>query len=374
MFKKLENNRPFLKLALEGFAGDGKTFTASQIAIGVHKLIKSTKPIALFDTEKAFKALKWKFDESGIETVVNDEERSLEALNQAIKWCEEGNADILIIDSITHVWEQFLQAYLNRPDKNGRPIKRNRLEFQDWGVLKPTWKEKFSTPFVLAKCHIIFSGRAGYEYTDERNEETGKREIFKSGIKMKAETETAFEPDILVLMEKKMDLLAEKKEVYREATVIKDRTTQIDGAVFKNPTFNDFYPAIKVLLDGTLREVHGANIPDTFEEFESKYSEIGKERDVMIAEIEGAFALMGLGTGAQDKQVKAWTLNQVYGVNSIEGVSKKNNTTIKKGLETVKAFANSYRDYMNECLDSEKEIDKAHIQKLMKGLIQEPVK
>lgn len=374
MFKKLENNRPFLKLALEGFAGDGKTFTASQIAIGVHKLIKSTKPIALFDTEKAFKALKWKFDESGIDTVVNDEERSLEALNQAIKWCEEGNADILIIDSITHVWEQFLQAYLNRPDKNGRPIKRNRLEFQDWGVLKPTWKEKFSTPFVLAKCHIIFSGRAGYEYTDERNEETGKREIFKSGIKMKAETETAFEPDILVLMEKKMDLLADKKEVYREATVIKDRTTQIDGAVFKNPTFNDFYPAIKVLLDGTLREVHGSNIPDTFEEFESKYSEIGKERDVMIAEIEGAFALMGLGTGAQDKQVKAWTLNQVYGVNSIEGVGKKNNTTIKKGLETVKAFANSYRDYMNECLDSEKEIDKAHIQKLMKGLIQEPVK
>lgn len=374
MFKKLENNRPFLKLALEGFAGDGKTFTASQIAIGVHKLIKSKKPIALFDTEKAFKALKWKFDEAGIETVVNDEERSLEALNQAIKWCEEGNADILIIDSITHVWEQFLQAYLNRPDKNGRPIKRNRLEFQDWGVLKPTWKEKFSTPFVLAKCHIIFSGRAGYEYTDERNEETGKREIFKSGIKMKAETETAFEPDILVLMEKKMDLLADKKEVYREATVIKDRTTQIDGMVFKNPSFNDFYPAIKVLLDGTLREVHGSNIPDTFEEFENKYSEIGKERDIMIAEIEGAFALMGLGTGAQDKQVKAWTLNQVYGVNSIEGVSKKNNTTIKAGLETVKAFANSYRDYMNECLDAEKEIDKTHIQKLMKGLITEPVK
>lgn len=374
MFKKLENNRPFLKLALEGFAGDGKTFTASQIAIGVHKLIKSSKPIALFDTEKAFKALKWKFDEAGIETVVNDEERSLEALNQAIKWCEEGNADILIIDSITHVWEQFLQAYLNRPDKNGRPVKRNRLEFQDWGVLKPTWKEKFSTPFVLAKCHIIFSGRAGYEYTDERNEDTGKREIFKSGIKMKAETETAFEPDILVLMEKKMDLLADKKEVYREATVIKDRTTQIDGKVFKNPAFNDFYPAIKVLLDGTLKEVHGANIPDTFEEFENKFSEIGKDRDILLAEIEGCFSLMGLGTGAADKQVKSWTLNQVYGVNSIESVSKKGNGTIRTGLEVVKSFANKYKDYMNECLDSEKEIEKTHIQKLMKELIQEPVK
>lgn len=216
MFKKLENNRPFLKLALEGFAGDGKTFTASQIGIGVHKLIKSDKPIALFDTEKAFKALKWKFDEEGIATVVNDEERSLAALNAAIKWCEAGNADILIIDSITHVWEEFLRAYLNRPDKYGKEVKRNRLEFQDWGVLKPQWKELFSTPFVMAKCHIIFTGRAGYEYTDERNEETGKREIFKSGIKMKAETETAFEPDILVLMQKVQDLISEEKSVHRQ--------------------------------------------------------------------------------------------------------------------------------------------------------------
>jgi len=374
MFKKLENNRPFLKLALEGFAGDGKTFTASEIAIGVHKLIGSKKPIALFDTEKAFKALKWKFDEAGIETLVDDEQRSLEALNQAIKWCEDGGADILIIDSITHVWEQFLQAYLNRPDKHGNPLKRNRLEFQDWGVLKPTWKEKFSTPFVMAKVHIIFSGRAGYEYTDEKNEDTGKREIFKSGIKMKAETETAFEPDILVLMEKKMDLLSDKKEVYREATVIKDRTTRIDGKQFKNPTFNDFYPAIKVLLDGTLREAMGANIPDTFEEFESKYSEVFKDRDILIAEIDGSFDLMGLGTGAADKQVKSWTLSQVYGVNSIESVGKKNNTVIRAGLEVIKGFANRYKEYMNECLDNEKAIDKAHIQKLMRDLIQEPVK
>lgn len=374
MFKKLENNRPFLKMAFEGFAGDGKTFTATQVAIGIHKLIASTKPIALFDTEKAFKALKPSFDAAGIEAVVNDEQRSLAALNQAIKWCEEGNSDILIIDSITHVWEEFLRAYLNRPDSKGNPVKRTRLEFQDWGVLKPMWKDQFSTPFVMAKVHIIFTGRAGYEYENEKNEETGKREIYKSGIKMKAETETAFEPDMLVLMEKKMNLLADKKEVYREATIIKDRTTQIDGKSFRNPTFDDFYPAVKVLLDGALREVHGDIIPDTFFEFENKYSEIGKEREILLAEIEGSFALMGLGTGAEDKQKKAWILNQVYGVNSVEGVSKKGNSVIRKGLEVVKEFANKYKEYMNECLDSEQPIDKKKIVEFMKSLITEPVK
>lgn len=373
-FKKLENNRPFLKMALEGFAGDGKTFTAVQTAIGIHKLIKSKKPIAMYDTERALKALKWKFDEAGIEAIIEDEERSLQSLHESIKWCEAGNADILIIDSITHVWEEFLRAYMNRPDKHGNPLKRNRLEFQDWGVLKPQWKELFSTPFVMAKCHIIFTGRAGYEYTDERNEETGKREIFKSGIKMKAETETAFEPDILILMQKVQDLISEEKSIWREAMVVKDRTTQIDGKIFKNPAFEDFYPAIKVLLDGTLREMHGAQIPDTFAEFENKYSEFAKEREIMVAEIDACFELMGLGTGAQDKQVKAWTLNQVYGVNSTEMLSKKNNTVIKNGLNVIKEFSNKYKDYMNECLDSNVPIEKGKVQEMMKELIKEPVK
>jgi len=372
-FKKLENNRPFLKMALEGFAGDGKTYTATEIGIGIHKLIGSKKPIALYDTEKAFKALKWKFDEAGIDVVVDDEERSLQALNNAIRWCEEGNADILIIDSITHVWEAFIEAYKNRPDKYGNPTKRNRLEFQDWGIVKPQWKELFSTPFVLAKCHIIFTGRAGYEYTDEKNED-GKREIFKSGIKMKAETETAFEPDILVLMQKVTDLLGDKKTVFREAMVVKDRTTAIDGMTFKNPTFESFYPAIKILLDGTLREIHGAQIPDTFEEFENKYSEAGKERDVMLAEIKGAFELMGLGTSKEDKQVVAWTLSQVYGVNSIEAVAKKGNATVKKGLSIIQEFANKYKAYMNECIDSETQIEKGKVLEMMKQLIKEPVK
>lgn len=374
MFKKLENNRPFLKMAFEGFAGDGKSYTALEVAIGLHKLIGSKKPIAIFDTEKAFKALKWRCDAAGIEVMHEEDERSLTSLNQAIKWCENGGADILITDSITHVWEEFLKAYLNRPDKYGNPMKRTRLEFQDWGVLKPQWKELFSTPFVMAKCHIIFTGRAGYEYTDEKNEDTGKREIFKSGIKMKAETETAFEPDILVLMEKKQELLSDKKRIWREATVIKDRTTIIDGKTFQNPTFENFYPAIKVLLDGTLKEVHGGTIPDTFDEFENKFGELAREREGMISEIEASFQLMGLGTGAADKQVIAWTLNQVFGVNSIEMVSRKGVKTIREGLAVVKKFADAYKEYMNKCLDSEQEIDKNEIKNIMRQLLSEPVK
>lgn len=367
MFKKLENNRPFLKMAFEGFAGDGKTYTAVEVALGIHKLIASQKPIALFDTERALKALKWRFDELGIEAVINDEQRSLASLNNAIKWCEEGNADILIIDSITHVWEEYLRAYMEQKQ-------RNRLEFQDWGIIKPKWKQEFSTPFVMAKCHIIFTGRAGYEYETEIIKEEGKRdrkEIHKSGIKMKAENETAFEPDLLVLMEKKQEILTDKKKIWREATIIKDRTTQIDGSTFNNPTFENFYPAVKILLDGVLREVHGVDIPDTFQEFESKFSDMAKDRDRMKAEIEGCFELMGLGTSKEDRQVKAWTLAQVYGVNSLEMVEKKSNVLIKDGLKVIQGFASKYKDYMNECLDNDVPVEKTKVQQLMKELLDE---
>lgn len=363
MFKKLENNRPFAKIAFEGFAGDGKSFTATQIAIGIHKLINSTKPIAIFDTEKAFKALKPQFDKNNIEAVVNDENRSLEALNQAMAWCEQGNADILIIDSITHVYESFIQAYMDSK-------KRTRLQFDDWGTIKPMWKAKFSTPFVQANVHIIFTGRAGYEYSDEKNAETGKREIFKSGIKMKAENETAFEPDILVLMEKKMDILTDKKVITREATILKDRTSIIDGQTFANPSFNDFYPAIAQLLDGTIKEYTGKDIPDTFEDWEQKFSKIGRQKDSAISEIEGAFHLMKLGTGAADKQLKAATLNKVFNVLSIDKLSELRLEQLQIGLDIMKDFSEKYNIYMQDCADSTTQPDMKHIGDLLSESMQ----
>lgn len=333
-------------MAFEGFAGDGKTYTATQVAVGIHKKLKSKKPIAIFDTEKAAKALLPIFEKEGIEAVVADDQRSLSALNQAIKWCEDGGADILIIDSITHVWEEFIGAYMK--SKN-----RTRLQFEDWAVLKPQWKRDFSNPFVNAKVHIIFSGRAGYEYTDEKNAETGRREIFKSGIKMKAETETAFEPDILVLMEKHLDLLGDKKQVWREATIIKDRTAKIDGKTFKNPTYEDFAPAIDQLLHGIPKTIDSKQIKDQFDDAEAKRAFEKKDRDALVSEIEGAFQYMGLGTSTKDKSLKAAILNKVFSVMSIDGLDKTPIGSLKIGAGIIKEFADKFLTYLKNCADSD---------------------
>lgn len=239
-FTDLENTKPYLKAAFEGFAGCGKTFTMAQIALGLHKRIGSTKPVAVFDTEKAFKFLKPFFAEAGVK-VLHKESRSLADLKETMRRCREGAADVLLIDSITHVWENFIEAF--RRDKN-----RVKLQFEDWGVIKPKWKLEFSEPFVRDPYHTMMTGRAGYEYEDEKDE-NGKRQIYKAGIKMKVEGETAYEPDILVLMSRFEELLEDKKSVWREATVVKDRSTVIDGRTFKNPTFEHFLPAIDRILE-----------------------------------------------------------------------------------------------------------------------------
>lgn len=358
MFKKMENNRPFLKMAFEGFAGDGKTYTMALTAIGLHKKINSTKPIAIFDTEKASKALKGLFDAHGIDVLVDEDNRSLTALTQAITECEAGAADILLIDSITHVWEDFLTAYLSQKG-------RQRLQFEDWGIIKPRWKKDFSNRFVQSHLHIMFSGRAGYEYTDEKNEETGKREIFKSGIKMKAENETAFEPDILVLMEKQMQLLGADKKVTRIATVIKDRTATIDGHAFENPTYKDFEPAINCLLDGTAKISSEQTVVDRFEDSEMKRAMTKKDRDTVIAEIEGTFSLMALGSSAKDKQFKSWLLKSLWSATSIEGVDSLPLKTIKRGAQILSAFAEKYIEYITQCNEWEKQPDPAEVKAMM---------
>lgn len=356
LFMDLENCRPYAKIAFEGFAGDGKSYTAVELAIGIHKLIGSQKPIAIVDTEKAMDKLRERFKDAGITAKVNNG-RSLATVAAIIDTCNKGYADVLLIDSITHIWEAFLEAY--KAEKN-----KTRLSFEDWGILKPKWKKEFSDAFVNANTHIIFCGRAGFEYEDEKDDQ-GKRQIFKSGIKMKAEGETAFEPDILVLMEKVQNVLTDNKEIYRNATIIKDRTTKIDGKTFRNPTFEDFYPAISHLLDGTLKDLHGDELPDTFHDFENKFSEMGRKRSQAIAEIEQAFNLMGLGTGKDEKKLKPAIMNKVFKVLSIEKLDSLPLKVVELGAATIKKVAIAYNNYCEACLNEGIPTDLAKIASLV---------
>lgn len=330
----LQNTKPFFKAAFQGFAGSGKTHTAATVAIGLHKKIGSKKPVVIFDTERASKFLKPLFSEAGIEVLVR-EARSLADLQKTMDFMDQGGSDILLIDSLSHVWENVLASYMGR--KN-----RSRLEFQDWGVIKPMWKKEFSDRFVNGEYHAIFTGRAGYEYANEVNDETGKREVYKSGIKMKVEGETAYEPDMLVNMERFEDILTDKKEVYREATIIKDRSRLLDGKTFKNPSFENFEPAIDALLDNPVpRDAFTAPEGDTAAMFHTEEDTIKwrRERDKAVEELEGLLNRIWPGSTGKDRTERLDVLDTVFQTTSMTAIGEMKIDELRSGYRAIMDIA-----------------------------------
>ncbi|NOY58943.1 MAG: AAA family ATPase [Calditrichaeota bacterium] len=333
-FKDLENTRPFLKMAFEGFPGTGKTYTASQIAIGLHRMIKSKKPIVFYDTERSLKALKPLFDKAGIKVLVK-ESRTLADLEMTMKYCEEGTADILIIDSISHVWESFVQAYMKQK-------KRNRLTLGDWGIIKPQWKERFSDKFVMSPIHIIFTGRAGYEFDFEEDED-GQKQLIKTGIKMRAETEMEYEPDIVVLMEKEKIMEKNTMRLVRYANVLKDRSTIIDGKRFMNPTFEDFKPAIDAMLAGEYVPEEVEETPDVFpKDGEDKRT----QRQILTEEISGLFLQIAPGQSAREKKFRADLSERVFNTRSWTKVQTLPIEILDWGINVLQKFKREFHYYV----------------------------
>jgi hypothetical protein len=304
-FTEVSNNKPYLKAAFEGFAGSGKTHTAALLAIGLHRRIGSKKPVIIFDTEKASKFLEPLFRKAKIKLLVKDS-RSLSDLKETMKRLRDGLADILLIDSISHVWEGFLEAYK-------RKVNRQDLQFQDWGVIKPAWRTEFSDPFVRDPYHIVMCGRAGYEYDSEINER-GKREIFKSAVKMKVEGDTAYEPDLLLLMERIQVMRGVNVErVVRRATILKDRSTLLDGKTFENPTYENFAPAVNLLLTNPVETspTHQGDDAALFKTGDDK-REYFKQKDIQLEQIEALLVMVAPGSVGKDKQYKTKILFEAF--------------------------------------------------------------
>lgn len=330
-FTDLENNKPFIKVGLEGFAGSGKSYTTANLGLGLYQRIGSTKPVCFFDTEHSAKFFKPLFIKAGIK-VLHKESRSLSDLKETMKRGRDGLFDILLLDSITHVWEDFLRAYQKK--KN-----RTRLQFEDWGIIKPLWKAEFAEPFVRDPYHIVMTGRAGYEYEDEKDEE-GKRQIYKVGIKMKAEGETAYEPDLLILMSRHEELLGKEKRVWREATILKDRSTLIDGKTMQNPSYADFAPAIDFVLDDPAARGIPQNERDagTLVKSEEDKREWFRKRDIALEEIEGFLTSCFPGQSAEAKKAKVDALEKGFGTRSWKAIEKKTPDELADGLAIIKMW------------------------------------
>lgn len=248
ILKKAENKMAYAKVGIYGTAGSGKTRTATEIAIGLHKAIGSKKPIAAFDTEPAFSFVLPLFQKSGIELLVADESRALKDLMAFMEEAEK-TCDIAIVDSITHVWRDAQESYLGRLNEQRKQQGKKPLyglEFHHWRPIKAKWSE-FTDRFLSSKLHVIVCGRAGniYEYQD-KDDGTGKKELITTGTRMATEKELGYEPSLLI----EMVVEREDGKAINTAVIQKDRGDALNGREIAMPDYAKLQPHFATLNIG----------------------------------------------------------------------------------------------------------------------------
>lgn len=305
LLKPLVMETAFLKVGLYGFAGSGKTFTASRIVRGLLKLQKK-KVAAFFDTEKGSDFEANRFKEAGF-TLVGFKSRSFKDLLSVMRESEAAGYPI-IIDSISHVWRELCDSYQRKYSKKS-------LSMYDWGILKAQWRE-FTDLYVNSKNHVFMCGRGGFEYDVFENEDTGKQEISKTGTKMKVEGETGFESDLLLEMERFDD---PKVGLVNRCWVVKDRSARLQGKCLVNPDFKDFKPYIDFInLGGEHRGVDiSRSSDDLFADPDWSYADIVKRRSILLENLKGTLSELGMdGTSKEATQKRYKTLERFFGTMS----------------------------------------------------------
>ena len=164
--EQASRKRVKLRLNIASPSGFGKTFGALLIGYGI---TGNWLNIAVIDTENDSASLYSYLGE--YKTLKLDPPYTPERYIRAIKTCEDAGIELIIIDSITHVWkgQGGLLEYQNA--LGGR--------YQDWAKATPLYQQWLNT-ILQSKCHIITTNRKkqGYNMITEGN----KTKVEKAGL------------------------------------------------------------------------------------------------------------------------------------------------------------------------------------------------
>lgn len=332
LLKPATNTTAYAKIGIMGFQGSGKTYTASRMASGIVSLLgdKAQRKISFFDTETGSDFLIPYYKKEEIE-FYQYKGRAFTDLIAYIRESEQAGIDVLIMDSISHVWKELTESYAKKR-------KRSRLQFQDWAVLKGQWGQ-LTDAFLNAKIHIIMCGRAGYEYDYFTNDD-GKKELMKTGTKMKAETEFGYEPSLLIEMERIKSQKFEEKGWINRATILKDRSDTINGKQFDYPTFQEFSPFFQFLnLGGEHVGLNTErNSTDLFDNPDYSYEELQRRRKIVLEQIQEALTLGGLdGRSGDTVKKRAELMIAVFGTSSKTAIESMKPHELEKKMHEMRA-------------------------------------
>lgn len=201
--QKATRKKVKLRLGLSSVAGGGKTMSALLLAKG---LCGAWNKIAVIDTENDSASLYSHLGE--FNTISLRPPFSPERYVEAIKACEAGGMEVIIIDSIAHEWEGE-GGIMDLVDKIGGG-------FSDaWKKLTPR-HEKFKQGILQSTCHVITTVRRKQEYAlQEKTNAQGRTVMAPVKLGMKEITREGWEYEVTLNLE---------IDIKHMATASKDRT------------------------------------------------------------------------------------------------------------------------------------------------------
>jgi hypothetical protein len=234
-FVKAVSTQARFKAALYSKQGRGKTLTALLWAEGL--AARDGKRIAYIDTELGTDFYVKDIPERKVHPKAFDIDRlvtrSIMETIEAIEGIDPDVHSVVVIDSITHLWDAAIASY------NGKKMSNGGIPIHAWGDIKRPYK-KLMSMFLDGNFHAILCGREGVIM---EKDDDGETEVV--GTKIKAEGETGYEPHILGRMFHDTDEAGHNNVV----TIFfeKDRSGILAGKSIQWPNYSTIEPIVKHL-------------------------------------------------------------------------------------------------------------------------------
>jgi hypothetical protein len=207
-FQKATKSQAKLRAALFGPSGAGKTYSCLRIATGLGG------PIAVIDTERGSAskyADRFEFD------VLDLQDKSIEGYTAAIKAAAAGGYPVLVIDSLSHGWQELL-AEVDRLAK----AKYRGNTWSAWSDGTP--KQRRLVDAILSyPGHVLATIRSRTEWTEEKDS-NGKMRPVRVGMAPEQGKGIEYEFDVLVEL-----------NVDHIANIIKDRSGRFQDKTIEKP-------------------------------------------------------------------------------------------------------------------------------------------
>lgn len=164
--RQSERKKAKIKMALQGSAGSGKTFSSLLLAQGLTN--GDFSKIAIIDTENGSADLYAHLGQYNVLTL--SPPFTPENYIKAIDVCERAGMEVIIIDSISHCWDYLLDYHASLAGNS----------FTNWAKVTPLQKS-FTDKILHCETHVIATMRTKQDYV--LNQKDGKFIPEKVGLK-----------------------------------------------------------------------------------------------------------------------------------------------------------------------------------------------